>query len=69
METANLVGKTHVFPDGDRIEVIQIKKSDPSRGGQLVTYLVYQGPGIPRKLVMGIDEFIGTFGHLFKDSA
>ena len=59
----NLVGKKHVFPDGDSIEVIQIKNRD--EGVRLVTYHLQQGPGIPRKLVMELTEFITTYGHLF----
>ena len=30
-----------------------------------VTYNLKQGPGIPRKQVMPLDEFVNTFGHLF----
>ena len=59
----DLVGKKYIFEDGDTIEVIQIKW----RGDEdfLVTYHVQQGPGIARKLVMPIQEFLGTYGHLF----
>lgn len=57
------IGKSYVFEDNDRIELAQIKRRDD---GPYVTYLVYQGPGIPRKLVMRIDEFSNTYGHLFK---
>ena len=64
--THELVGQSYTFEDGAKIEVIQIKNTDEDRGRQLVTYLVSQGPNLPRKLVMGIDEFINTFGHLFK---
>lgn len=58
-----LVGKSHVFEDGDSITVMQIKMRD----GNIpwVSYLLQQGPGIPRKQVMQIDEFVNTFGHLF----
>lgn len=59
----DLVGKSHTFPDGDSITVVQIKMRDANR--QWVTYNVQQGPGIPRKLVMPLDEFMGTYGHLF----
>jgi len=58
-----LVGKSYVFDDRDKIEIIQIKRRDE---GPYVTYHVTQGPGIPRKLVMRIDEFSHTYGHLFK---
>lgn len=59
----DLIGKRYVFADGDYLEVIQIKSR--SEDINLVTYLVQQGPGIPRKLVMEYVEFIGTYGHLF----
>ena len=59
----NLVGKIHIFEDGSSIQVMQIKNRD--EGEQLVTYHVQQGPGIPRKLVMTMVEFVSTFGHLF----
>lgn len=59
----HLIGNRYEFADGDWLEVIQIKW----RGEEnfLVSYLVQQGPGIPRKLVMGLEEFIGTYGYLF----
>ena len=57
-----LLGKTYTFEDGDRIEVVQIKRRDT---GPWITYHIYQGPGIPRKLLMTADEFDITYGHLF----
>jgi hypothetical protein len=60
----NLVGKSYTFEDGSTITVMQIKNRD--EGEQLVTYHVQQGPGIPRKLVMTMVEFVSTFGHLFR---
>ena len=57
-----LLGKTYTFEDGDRIEVVQVKRRDT---GPWITYHVYQGPGIPRKLLMTADEFDITYGHLF----
>ena len=61
---SELVGKRYTFADGDWIEVTQIKsRSDDIH---LVTYLVQQGPGIPRKLVMEINEFVATYGYLFE---
>lgn len=59
----DIIGKKYIFADGDYIEVIQIKSR--SADINLVTYHVRQGPGIPRKLVMEYNEFIGTYGHLF----
>lgn len=58
-----LVGKTHTFDDGDSIKVSQIKERD---GNEMwVTYLIQQGPGIPRKLLMPLHEFVNIYGHLF----
>jgi hypothetical protein len=58
-----LVGKKHTFEDGDSIEVVQIKSRNEEL--HLVTYHIQQGPGIPRKLVMELNEFVSTYGHLF----
>lgn len=60
----NLVGKSYRFDDGSSISVTQVKNRD--EGVQLVTYNIQQGPGLPRKLVMTMDEFVSTFGHLFR---
>jgi hypothetical protein len=59
----DLVGKKYTFEDGDSLEVIQVKW----RGDEdyLISVLMRQGPGIPRKLVLPIKEFMGTYGHLF----
>jgi hypothetical protein len=57
-----LLGKIYTFEDGDRIEVVQVKRRDT---GPWITYHIYQGPGIPRKLLMTADEFDITYGHLF----
>lgn len=57
-----LLGKIYTFEDGDRIEVVQVKRRDT---GPWITYHVYQGPGIPRKLLMTAEEFEVTYGHLF----
>lgn len=57
-----LVGKSYTFDDGNSITIIQVKDRDDDC---LVTYLVKQGPGIPRKLVMSLTEFENTYGHLF----
>ena len=58
-----LIGLRHTFADGDWLEVQHIKW----RGDEdfIVAFLVQQGPGIPRKLVMSLQEFLGTYGHLF----
>ncbi len=57
-----LLGKSYTFEDGDRIEIVQVKRRDQ---GPWITYHVYQGPGIPRKLLMTAEEFDVTYGHLF----
>jgi hypothetical protein len=59
----DLVGQSFTFADNDSLHVIQIKW----RGDEdwLVTYHVQQGPGIPRKLILPLQEFLGTYGHLF----
>jgi len=62
----DLIGKSFTFEDGHSITVIQIKTTDPERGGQYVTYNVKIGPGNPQKLVLPIDEFMNHYGHLFK---
>jgi hypothetical protein len=58
----DLVGKTFIFEDGDKIEVIQVKRREY---GPWVTYHVTQSGGLPRKMVMQLDEFQNTYGHLF----
>ena len=60
----NIVGIKHQFEDGDSIEVIQVKSRNEEL--HLVTYHIQQGPGIPRKLIMELNEFIDTYGHLFE---
>jgi hypothetical protein len=59
-----MVGKRYQFEDGDSIEIVQIKRRET---GPWVTYHVHQGPGIPRKLLMMLDEFKVTYGHLFEE--
>ena len=54
MNPYDLVGKSYVFEDGNKIEVIQVKKTDEDRGDYLVTYHVTHGPGIPQKLVLPV---------------
>lgn len=60
----NLLGKKFTFEDGALIEVIQIK---PREGGLWVHYLTSINNSLPRKLVMPLNEFNNTYGHLFKD--
>ena len=65
MNPLDLVGKYYIFEDGNKIEVIQVKKTDEDRGGYLVTYHVTHGPGIPQKLVLPVKEFLSYYSHLF----
>lgn len=62
-QTNRFLGKFYQFDDGDRIEVVQVKRRDD---GPWITYHIYQGPGIPRKLTMTAMEFDDLYGHLFQ---
>lgn len=61
----NIVGKSYVFEDGNKLHVFQVKRRD---SGPWITYHVHDGPGVPRKLVMHVEEFRENFGHLFGDT-
>ena len=63
MSYASLVGKRHVFEDGNSITITQVKERD----GNIpwITYETITGPGIPRRYVMTLHEFNGHYGHLF----
>jgi hypothetical protein len=62
----NLVGQKYLFPDGNGIKVVQIKMRDDGIGvTPYVTFLTFSGKGIPRKEVVTLTHFIGSFGHLF----
>lgn len=64
----NLIGAKHNFADGDSIEVLEVKLRDFDGGiSPFVSYYIRQGPGIPRKLVMEFNEFVGAYRHLFPD--
>lgn len=66
MNYDELVGKKHVFDDGNVIEIVQIKQREvDGQTTPCVTYQIYQGANLPRKLIITVNEFIGTFGHLF----
>jgi hypothetical protein len=62
-----LVGKKYEFDDGDSIEIVQIKERSDQY--HLVTVLIHQGPGIPRKLVFHYEQFQEYYGHLFRPNA
>jgi len=63
VDVLKLVGRKYVFEDGDRIEIIQVKSRNDEE--HLITVHVTQGPGIPRKLVFTVPEFVEHYGHLF----
>ena len=65
MNALTLVGQSYIFEDGNKIEVIQVKKTDENRGDYLVTYHVSRGPNIPQKLVLPVAEFLSYYSHLF----
>lgn len=62
-----LVGKSYIFEDGNKIEIVQVKLRDSDYDGLVpwVTYHVTQGRGMPQKLVLPISEFGAVYGHLF----
>jgi len=64
--THPLVGKSYTFEDGNRMEIIQVREQDELRGGASVTYLAYQGPGIPQKLILNLEQFMDIYGQLFE---
>ena len=64
--THPLVGRSYTFEDGKRMEVIQVREVDELRGGASVTYLAYQGPGIPQKLILNLEQFMDIYGQLFE---
>ena len=66
MNPLELIGKYYVFEDGNKIEIIQVKKTDEDRGDYLVTYHVTHGPSIPQKLVLPVAEFLNYYSHLFE---
>jgi len=64
--THPLVGKSYTFEDGNRMEIVQVREQDELRGGASVTYLAYQGPGIPQKLILNLEQFMDIYGQLFE---
>lgn len=62
-------GDRYQFEDGNFLEVVQIKNGEfNGENTQIVTYNIGGPRGLPRKLVMDINEFISNFGHLFEDN-
>lgn len=60
----NLLGKKFSFEDGAMIEVIQLKERED---GLWVHYFISMNDSLPRKLIMKLEEFNNTFGHLFNE--
>ena len=58
----DLLDKSYNFEDGSSIEVIQLKDRED---GTWVHYFIRMNDSLPRKLIMRLDEFIKTYGHLF----
>ena len=65
MNPIDLVGQYYIFEDGNKIQVIQVKKTDEDKGSYLVTYHVTHGNSLPQKLVLPIAEFLSYYSHLF----
>ena len=57
-----LVDRSYCFDDGNSITITQIKRRDD---GPWVTFDVKNGPGIKKRSVMPIMEFVENYGHLF----
>jgi hypothetical protein len=57
-----LLGKSYIFEDGGKIEVIQVKQRDD---GLWVTYQISMNDSLPRKLIMQRVEFMDHYKHLF----
>jgi hypothetical protein len=62
---SNLVGKSYIFEDGGRIEVIQVK---PREDGLWVHYVISMNSSLPRKLIMKHNEFMSNYKHLFGEN-
>lgn len=60
----DLTGMSYNFPDGARIEVVQIKQRED---GPWVHYYISMGSGLPRKLLMKHSEFMDQYKHLFDE--
>ena len=65
MNAHTLLGQSYTFEDGNKIEIIQVKKTDENRGDYLITYHVTHGSSIPQKLVLPVAEFLSYYSHLF----
>jgi hypothetical protein len=62
----NLVGKSYHFEDGNAIKIIQIRDKEVDGEVQpFITYEIFQGNSLPRRLVMTLTQFTDSFGHLF----
>jgi len=62
MDIPDIVGKTYTFPDGVKLEVMQIKIRE---NVPFITCHIH-GASIPRKTVMPLHIFMDKYGHLFE---
>jgi hypothetical protein len=66
MNHEELIGKSYTFEDGNIIEIVQIKHREiDGSSTPCVTYQIHQGNNLPRKLILSLNDFLGSFGHLF----
>lgn len=61
-----LVDQTYEFDDGCGIWIRQIKERDD---GPWVTFMIQNGPGIPRMESMILTEFLQRYSHLFEQKS
>ena len=61
-EYLNLAGEEHVFPDGVRLRVVQLKQREDT---WWITYETDYGKSLPRRFTQRLGEFVNTYGHLF----
>lgn len=62
----NLAGKFHVFEDGSKLEVLQVKLREvDNETKHFLTILITQSRSLPRKTIMTYEQFERQYGHLF----
>ena len=59
---AHFVGRTHEFPDGVKLHVVQVKQR---HDGMYVTYETQYPASLPRRFVVRLREFHEQYNHLF----
>lgn len=63
---AHLVGQKYEFEDGCSIKIRQIKERED---GPWATFMIQNGPGIPRMESMLLTEFLQRYSHLFEQKS